>query len=199
MSEILLNVYLYAILVSAIILFIGIVYIFSNKKSVKYLTFTFCVVGILTIYYFDNMFKGYPIDAVEGQYRIQGWEISETDRQIYVMALDENKIPKNFFIPFTLEDALALQEASGNIGIYKEISLLVERDEETGNKSYKWTLERRFKEVETQNERNIVDDSLNEDSFERDFDPIEDADTIERINRDYPRPNSNSRQQNLDQ
>ena len=156
MSEILLNVYLYAILVSAIILFIGIVYIFSNKKSVKYLTFTFCVVGILTIYYFDNMFKGYPIDAVEGQYRIQGWEISETDRQIYVMALDENKIPKNFFIPFTLEDALALQEASGNIGIYKEISLLVERDEETGNKSYKWTLERRFKEVETQNERNIV-------------------------------------------
>ncbi len=199
MSEILLNVYLYAILVSAIILFIGIVYIFSNKKSVKYLTFTFCVVGILTIYYFDNMFKGYPIDAVEGQYRIQGWEISETDRQIYVMALDENKIPKNFFIPFTLEDALALQEASGNIGIYKEISLLVERDEETGNKSYKWTLERRFKEVETQNERNIVDDSLNEDSFERDFDPIEDADTIERINRDYPRPNSNNRQQNLDQ
>ena len=115
------------------------------------------------------------------------------------MALDENKIPKNFFIPFTLEDALALQEASGNIGIYKEISLLVERDEETGNKSYKWTLERRFKEVETQNERNIVDDSLNEDSFERDFDPIEDADTIERINRDYPRPNSNNRQQNLDQ
>ena len=101
MSEILLNVYLYAILVSAIILFIGIVYIFSNKKSVKYLTFTFCVVGILTIYYFDNMFKGYPIDAVEGQYRIQGWEISETDRQIYVMALDENKIPKNFFIKFT--------------------------------------------------------------------------------------------------
>ena len=199
MSEILLNVYLYAILVSAIILFIGIVYIFSNKKSVKYLTFTFCVVGILTIYYFDNMFKGYPIDAVEGQYRIQGWEISETDSQIYVMALDENKIPKNFFIPFTLEDALALQEASGNIGIYKEISLLVERDEETGNKSYKWTLERRFKEVETQNERNIVDDSLNEDSFERDFDPIEDADTIERINRDYPRPNSNNRQQNLDQ
>ena len=199
MSEILLNVYLYAILVSAIILFIGIVYIFSNKKSVKYLTFTFCVVGILTIYYFDNMFKGYPIDAVEGQYRIQGWEISETDRQIYVMALDENKIPKNFFIPFTLEDALALQEASGNIGIYKEINLLVERDEETGNKSYKWTLERRFKEVETQNERNIVDDSLNEDSFERDFDPIEDADTIERINRDYPRPNSNNRQQNLDQ
>ena len=199
MSEILLNVYLYAILVSAIILFIGIVYIFSNKKSVKYLTFTFCVVGILTIYYFDNMYKGYPIDAVEGQYRIQGWEISETDRQIYVMALDENKIPKNFFIPFTLEDALALQEASGNIGIYKEISLLVERDEETGNKSYKWTLERRFKEVETQNERNIVDDSLNEDSFERDFDPIEDADTIERINRDYPRPNSNNRQQNLDQ
>ena len=199
MSEILLNVYLYAILVSAIILFIGIVYIFSNKKSVKYLTFTFCVVGILTIYYFDNMFKGYPIDAVEGQYRIQGWEISETDRQIYVMALDENKIPKNFFIPFTLEDALALQEASGNIGIYKEISLLVERDEETGNKSYKWTLERRFKEVETQNERNIVDDSLNEDSFERDFDPIEDADTIERINRDYPRPNSNNRQQTLDQ
>ena len=199
MSEILLNVYLYAILVSAIILFIGIVYIFSNKKSVKYLTFTFCVVGILTIYYFDNMFKGYPIDAVEGQYRIQGWEISETDRQIYVMALDENKIPKNFFIPFTLEDALALQEASGNIGIYKEISLLVERDEETGNKSYKWTLERRFNEVETQNERNIVDDSLNEDSFERDFDPIEDADTIERINRDYPRPNSNNRQQNLDQ
>jgi hypothetical protein len=199
MSEILLNVYLYAILVSAIIFFIGIVYIFSNKKSVKYLTFTFCVVGILTIYYFDNMFKGYPIDAVEGQYRIQGWEISETDRQIYVMALDENKIPKNFFIPFTLEDALALQEASGNIGIYKEISLLVERDEETGNKSYKWTLERRFKEVETQNERNIVDDSLNEDSFERDFDPIEDADTIERINRDYPRPNSNNRQQNLDQ
>ena len=199
MSEILLNVYLYAILVSAIILFIGIVYIFSNKKSVKYLTFTFCLVGILTIYYFDNMFKGYPIDAVEGQYRIQGWEISETDRQIYVMALDENKIPKNFFIPFTLEDALALQEGSGNIGIYKEISLLVERDEETGNKSYKWTLERRFKEVETQNERNIVDDSLNEDSFERDFDPIEDADTIERINRDYPRPNSNNRQQNLDQ
>ena len=199
MSEILLNVYLYAILVSAIILFIGIVYIFSNKKSVKYLTFTFCVVGILTIYYFDNMFKGYPIDAVEGQYRIQGWEISETDRQIYVMALDENKIPKNFFIPFTLEDALALQEASENIGIYKEITLLVERDEETGNKSYKWTLERRFKEVETQNERNIVDDSLNEDSFERDFDPIEDADTIERINRDYPRPNSNNRQQNLDQ
>jgi len=199
MSEILLNVYLYAILVSAIIFFIGIVYIFSNKKSVKYLTFTFCVVGILTIYYFDNMFKGYPIDAVEGQYRIQGWEISETDRQIYVMALDENKIPKNFFIPFTLEDALALQEASENIGIYKEISLLVERDEETGNKSYKWTLERRFKEVETQNERNIVDDSLNEDSFERDFDPIEDADTIERINRDYPRPNSNNRQQNLDQ
>ena len=199
MSEILLNVYLYAILVSAIIFFIGIVYIFFNKKSVKYLTFTFCVVGILTIYYFDNMFKGYPIDAVEGQYRIQGWEISETDRQIYVMALDENKIPKNFFIPFTLEDALALQEASGNIGIYKEISLLVVRDEETGNKSYKWTLERRFKEVETQNERNIVDDSLNEDSFERDFDPIEDADTIERINRDYPRPNSNNRQQNLDQ
>ena len=199
MSEILLNVYLYAILVRAIIFFIGIVYIFSNKKSVKYLTFTFCVVGILTIYYFDNMFKGYPIDAVEGQYRIQGWEISETDRQIYVMALDENKIPKNFFIPFTLEDALAFQEASGNIGIYKEITLLVERDEETGNKSYKWTLERRFKEVETQNERNIVDDSLNEDSFERDFDPIEDADTIERINRDYPRPNSNNRQQNLDQ
>ena len=39
MSEILLNVYLYAILVSAIILFIGIVYIFSNKKSVKYLHF----------------------------------------------------------------------------------------------------------------------------------------------------------------
>ena len=30
-------------------------------------------------------------------------------------------------------------------------------------------------------------------------DPIEDADTIERINRDYPRPNSNNRQQNLDQ
>ena len=60
-------------------------------------------------------------------------------------------------------------------------------------------MERRFKEVETQNERNIVDDSLNEDSFERDFDPIEDDDTIERINRDYPRPNSNNRQQNLDQ
>ena len=200
MSEILLNVYLYAILVSAIILFIGVVYIFSNKKSVKYLTFVFCIIGICIIYYFDNMFKGYPIDAIEGQYRIQGWEISETDRQIYVMALDENKIPKNFFIPFTLEDALALQEASGNIGIYKEISLLVERDEETGNKSYKWTLERRFKEVETQNERNIVDDSINSDFDDvRDFDPVENADTIERINRDYPRPNSNNRQQNLDQ
>ena len=200
MSEILLNVYLYAILVSAIILFIGIVYIFSNKKSVRYLTFVFCIIGICIIYYFDNMFKGYPIDAVEGQYRIQGWEISETDRQIYVMALDENKIPKNFFIPFTLEDALALQEASENIGIYKEISLLVERDEETGNKSYKWTLERRFKEVEIQNERNIVDDSINSDFDDvRDFDPVENADTIERINRDYPRPNSNNRQQNLDQ
>ena len=200
MSEILLNVYLYAILVSAIILFIGVVYIFSNKKSVKYLTFVFCIIGICIIYYFDNMFKGYPIDAIEGQYRIQGWEISETDRQIYVMALDENKIPKNFFIPFTLEDALALQEASGNIGIYKEISLLVERDEETGNKSYKWTLERRFKEVEIQNERNIVDDSINSDFDDvRDFDPVENADTIERINRDYPRPNSNNRQQNLDQ
>ena len=55
MSEILLNVYLYAILVSAIILFIGVVYIFSNKKSVKYLTFVFCIIGICIIYYFDNM------------------------------------------------------------------------------------------------------------------------------------------------
>ena len=39
MSEILLNVYLYAILVSAIILFIGIVYIFSNKINGKGLVY----------------------------------------------------------------------------------------------------------------------------------------------------------------
>ena len=191
MREILFDVYLYAILVSAEILLIGLIYIYSNKKSIKYLTLVFCVIGFFTIFYFDNMFKGYPREAVEGKHRVQGWEISEIDRQIYVMVLDENKIPMNFYIPFQLNDALALQEVSENIGIYKEISLVVELNDDTGEKLYRWILEKRFKDPEVPEEvnSNIINDFSEEDPDVRNFNPVEDPDVIEQINKDYPKPN----------
>ena len=39
-----------------------------------------------------------------GEYRVQGWEVDESNNEIFIMAIPKNKTPRNFVIPFDLKN-----------------------------------------------------------------------------------------------
>jgi len=70
---------------------------------------------------------GYPDPwPPNGTYEVLGWEVSEVDQVFFVMVQKEGEdAPQHYKVPFKLDTALKLQEATENRGVFKRISLVI--------------------------------------------------------------------------
>jgi len=180
MNSILIDVLSYSIIIAFIIFVTGILFINNIYKYNKIIVSIFCLFSAITIIYYDDKFRGFPVKPDPGNYRLQGWEVDEINNEIFIMAIPKNNIPKNFVIPFNLENALLLQEASENSGIYKEMSIKITRDINTNDLLYKFVFIKRFEE---NNNENYIEENnqeiINIDSSEKQKDNFD----------NYPKPN----------
>ncbi len=155
MEDLLLKILIYAGLCSSVILITGILFVLVNKNQYKYITLASSIITVLLIYYFNDSFKGFPENPSVGEYRVKGWEIDETNREIYLLVVHQNSEPKNIAIPFDLQNALLLQEAKKNIGIYKKMALNIKENEDSNNFIFTFIFEKRFKDKEIQVESEV--------------------------------------------
>ena len=180
MNTILIDVLTYSILIACILFITGILFINNSYKYNKIIISIFCIFSAFIIIYYDNKFKGYPMKAEAGEYRVQGWEIDETNNEIFFMGIPNNKKPRNFVIPFDLENALLLQEASENSGIYKSMSIKIYKDIDN-NLEYKFIFIKRFEDDTKDN--NL--DKKNEEIINKN-----ELSNNTEILDDYPKPNN---------
>ena len=61
-----------------------------------------------------------------------------------MIIINKNKTPRNFVIPFNLKNALLLQEASENPGIYKSMSVKISNNND--NLEYEFIFIKRFED-----------------------------------------------------
>ena len=177
MNTILIDVLSYSIVIAFIIFMTGILFVYNNYKFNKIIISIFCLITAFIVIYFDNVFKGYPAKATPGNYRLQGWEVDEINNEIFLMVIPNNNIPKNFVIPFNLKDALLLQEASENSGIYKEMSVNITTNKKNKSLNYDFIFVKRFEE-------NNIEININEH--------IESENTVDKEKEtlgNYPKPN----------
>lgn len=179
MNTILIDVLFYSVVIAFIIFMTGILFVYNNYKYNKIIISIFCIISAIIIIYFDNMFKGYPAKATPGHYRLQGWEVDEINNEIFLMVIPNNNIPKNFVIPFNLEDALLLQEASENSGIYKEMSINITPDKNNSNLKYDFIFVKRFETTIMQNDENEQIEEENKKDLSKEIEALE----------SYPKPN----------
>jgi len=117
-----------------------------------------------------------------GEYRVQGWEVDESNNEIFIMAIPKNKTPRNFVIPFDLKNALLLQEASENTGTYKSMTIKISKNNDNNNLEYKFIFIKRFD-----------DTIINNDVIEVEINEIVNDDTLikeKEILNNYPKPNN---------
>ena len=181
MNTILLDVLTYSIIIAFVLFITGILFIFNTYRYNKIIISIFCVLSAFIIIYYDNKFKGYPMQPGPGEYRVQGWEVDESNNEIFIMAIPKNKTPRNFVIPFDLKNALLLQEASENTGTYKSMTIKISENNDNNNLEYKFIFIKRFD-----------DTIINNDVIELDTNEIiNDKKLIEEkeILNNYPKPN----------
>lgn len=89
---------------------------------------------------------GYPDPWPEdGRYYMLGWQIDEPERAIYMFLERPGEVePLHYRIPFDLRTAVALQDAAAAPSTFKEKSIDIRRNPETGEVDYEITLEKRF-------------------------------------------------------
>ena len=174
MQTILVNLLTYSIVVALIIFITGLVFIKADNKFMKFFVGILCIISISLIIIFDDKYRGYPQDPPLGSHRVQGWEIDEINRSIYLMIIPENSNPINVVIPFDLEKALYLQDAAENYGIYKEMTIHVNNFNNI--LEYEFNFVKRFEDEPILNNNEITD-------FEEEVQDTE----IENFN--YPKPN----------
>lgn len=177
MNTILIDVLSYSIVIAFIIFMTGILFVYNNYKFNKIIISIFCLITAFIVIYFDNVFKGYPAKATPGNYRLQGWEVDEINNEIFLMVIPNNNIPKNFVIPFNLKDALLLQEASENSGIYKEMSVNITTNKKNKSLNYDFIFVKRFEENNT--EININEHIESENTVDKEKETL----------GNYPKPN----------
>tara|TARA_B100000029_G_scaffold426030_1_gene434704 strand:- start:354 stop:872 length:519 start_codon:yes stop_codon:yes gene_type:complete len=148
MEGLLLNILIYAGLSSSIILITGLFFIFVKENQYRYTILISSIISIFIIYYFHDKFEGLPKNPAVGEYRVQGWEIDETNREIYLLVVNKNNSPINIAIPFDLKNALFLQEAKKSIGIYKKMELVIKENKDNNKQNYTFIFEKRFQEEE---------------------------------------------------
>jgi len=179
MNTILIDVLSYSVVIAFIIFMTGILFVYNNYKYNKIIISIFCIISAIMVIYFDNIFRGYPSKATPGNYRLQGWEVDETNNEIFLMVIPNNNIPKNFVIPFNLKDALLLQEASKNSGIYKEMSINITSNEKNNNLKYNFIFIKRFEDTNMENNEN---EKIEEEK-------IKDSNKKKETLENYPKPN----------
>ncbi len=175
MHTILINLLTYSIIVALIIFLTGLVFIKANNKFMKFFVGILSIISIVLIVIFDDKYRGYPQDPPSGSHRVQGWEIDEINRSIYLMIIPENSEPINVVVPFDLEKALYLQNAAENYGIYKEMTMHVSDSNKI--REYKFNFVKRFEDEPILDNNNQITDIE------------EEPQDIKEENFNYPKPN----------
>ena len=181
MNTILIDVLTYSIIIAFVLFITGILFIYNTYRYNKIIISIFCILSAFIIIYYDNKFRGYPMQPDPGEYRVQGWEVDESNNEIFIMAIPKNKTPRNFVIPFDLKNALFLQEASENTGTYKSMTIKISKNNDNNNLEYKFIFIKRF------------EDTINNDVIEVDTNEIINDDTLikeKEILNNYPKPNN---------
>lgn len=182
MNSILLDVLSYSIIIAFILFVTGILFIYNSYKYNKIIISIFCLFSAFVIIYYDNKFKGFPSKPELGEYRLQGWEVDESNNEIFIMVIPKNKSPKNFVIPFNLKNALLLQEASENSGTYKEMSIKISKNSDSNNLEYNFTFIKRFEDT--------IDDNIVEIDKQEKENKEDNLNKEKEILDNYPKPNN---------
>lgn len=183
MNSILLDVLSYSIIIAFILFVTGILFVYNSYKYNKIIISIFCIFSAFVIIYYDNKFRGFPSKPEIGEYRLQGWEVDESNNEIFIMVLPKNSIPKNFVIPFNLDTALLLQEALENSGTYKEMSIKISKNNDNNNLEYEFIFIKRFKE-------NLGDKNLITEEKEKENNTKDTLIKEKEILDNYPKPNN---------
>ncbi len=147
MSELMVTIILYALYAATIAFLFAMLFIRDWRRW--WLRVATVAVGAAAIAYpalTARQTLGYPDPTPEpGRYDMLGWQIDEPERAIYVFVERPGQVaPLHYRIPFDLKTAIDLQDAAMAMGSYKEKSLDIRRDPQTGEISYEITLEKRF-------------------------------------------------------
>ncbi len=147
MSALMVQIVLYALYAATIAFLFAMLFIRNWRRW--WLRLATAAVGACAIAY--PLFTarntlGFPDPRPEpGRYHMLGWEIDEPERAIYMFLERPGQVePLHYQIPFDLKSAIALQNAAMEIGTFKEKSITIWNDPETGAVQYEITLEKRF-------------------------------------------------------
>jgi len=179
MNTIIIDVLTYSTIIACTLFITGLLFINNSYKYNKIIISISCIFSALIIINNDNKFKGYPKIPELGEYRVQGWEVDETNNEIFFMGILKDKTPRNFVIPFNLKNALLLQEASENPGIYKSMSVNISNNND--NLEYEFIFIKRF-------EDNIVNNHIEEKT--KKIINKNKASNDKEILDNYPKPNN---------
>ena len=167
---------------SASLIFLTGVFFIQTGSYYKYITIISSIFTLLILVSFDRKFAGFPAEPGEGKYPIQGWEINESNREIYLLLAPVNEDPINVVMPFSLNNALIRQEAKKNIGTYKDMSIKIKKNIEKDNLEYTLLFEKRFTQ-------DIFNEDINEDTFNDDINNINSQNRKKEDVTSYPKPN----------
>lgn len=147
MSELMVTIVLYALYAATVAFLFAMLFIRDWRRW--WLRLATVAVGAAAIAYPAAVARttlGFPDPWPEdGRYTLIGWQIDEPSRAIYVFLERPGEAePLHYRIPFDLRSAIALQDAAMELSTFKEKSIDIRRDPETGEVRYELTLEKRF-------------------------------------------------------
>ena len=95
MNTIIIDVLTYSTIIACTLFITGLLFINNSYKYNKIIISISCIFSALIIINNDDKFKGFPKTPELGEYRVQGWEVDETNNEIFFMGIPKNKIPRN--------------------------------------------------------------------------------------------------------